>query len=859
MSAMRRILAAVCAISCAYPRCVIACFAVIAVAGFTALPRITISTNLIAGIGDTDPVIRVTQENSLLFGEQDSLIVVLQFPEPPGKARLPLIQGVAERIADIPGVRRVVYRFLDPEDPEQTGRMFRHFLLGMNESERQAIKSIFSSEGMTGALRRNRNRLFLAQHPYVRKRILDDPLELGQFVARSVQDRLGNVSLGDIYLLIASPDSTMFLIQVTPDFPSADIVKGKELVSEVNRVLPGTLKKLKESIPGAETRFEGLTWDLTGKTVFHYESDRLFDREVALILLLSFGLVAGFLIIVYRSFRSVCIIMAPIAVAVGGNYGVVYLMYDEINPVVMASAGILFGLGTDFGVHLWGRFREVLLEGAELRPALDETFSRTGPPVVLGALTSVIAFLCLRLSDQPAMGQFGFVCASGVILALTATLFLFPAFAVLMTGRAREKLPLMRVRFSFLSRLFVYGPRTIAAVFVVVILVSIPFGLQLSYEKDLLKVFMAGEIESLDVAERVSRKFRSNFSQPTLLSFELKDPAEGIRIQRRMDSILAELREKHGFIATFDSISYLTAPPELKKRNREAVSEIVQAWSPLHSVFRQKVHASDLSDSASAAVLESFDRTGRILESVCDENGPFGKDEAVKTRRSWYTAKIDGKHRFLTKIRYVDEIADPDELKRADRTMMAALEELPVKVSISGPRQAMEAILATLVSELFRLGLVALGFVMLFFLIIFRNVAGVALSLIPMVGAFVITLGIMGAGRVGIPFSIIGVAPLIFGLGIDNGIHVVMRSLSEGRDSVQRVMQHMTPIVIVTSMTSLLGFLSMIVSGHYALRFLGWAMVIGMGSALVLTLVVLPAFLTLLEERMSGDRAEEAA
>jgi hypothetical protein len=211
--------------------------------------------------------------------------------------------------------------------------------------------------------------------------------------------------------------------------------------------------------------------------------------------------------------------------------------------------------------------------------------------------------------------------------------------------------------------------------------------------------------------------------------------------------------------------------------------------------------------------------------------------------------RSDGKYRFLTKLRYSNEVLDPAELKTADATVMNSLSQLPEQVRISGPRQSMEAILSTLVSELLRLGVYASLSVAIFFLLVFRRPAAVILSLAPMLGAFLITLGIMGAFDIGIPFSIIGVAPLIFGLGIDNGIHVITRSLGKDGEPISSVMNHMTRLLMVTSITSVLGFLAMILSRHYSLQFLGMAMVIGMSAALILTLLPLPSIILLLQRR----------
>ncbi len=849
MRLLKRILTYLLLISTRHPVVVIVAFCAFAATGFCLLPHIRVSTNLIEGVEHTHPVIKLTADNHRVFGEQDSLILVLDFPEPPGELRRPFIQGLGEALKEVPGVRRVLYRFLDPDNDKEVFGLLKNFLRGMNEQELRAIQEKLTRQGITDALRRSRNRLFLLENPYLQRRILEDPVELGQLLTESFNKRVGKVSFADIYLFLASPDSTMYMIQVTPDFISSDIVKGKKLLDRLNKMLPGLIERLTGSIPGATEKFKGLQWFLSGKTAFHYETDEVFDREVMRMFLMAFALVMGFLVYVYRSIRAAGILMAPIVVAVGGNYVFVYLAYDAINPVVMGSAAILFGLGTDFGVHLWGRLVEQLDQGMLLDEALQAAFELTGPPVVLGAMTSIIAFLCLCISEQPAMGQFGFVCACGVLVALATTLFLVPSLAILARRKGTDFFPRMRVTFKRWSRLFLYAPRAIAITFPVIIVVSIFFSLQLSYEKDLLKVFMARDLNSMAVAENLAQRFKSNFSQPTLLSFDVEDPDRGAMIQRQLDSILQNLMETEGEIATFDSISYLCAPRSVQRHNITALSHIVASWPELEHVFKDEVNQLDFSEKAEKIMVGAFEKTGEIIQELRVVDPGSDSDDERDLERSWYMARIGGKYRFLTKVRYAETVDDPEALKSADRRILDAVKHLPVSVKISGPRQSMEALLAGLVSELFRLGLFAVFCVILFFVLVFRNPLGIGLSLLPMIGAFCVTLGVMGAAHVGIPFSIIGVAPLIFGLGIDNGIHVVMRSLDGTEGSIERVMVHMAPLIIVTSVTTVFGFASMVVTQHYSLEFLGWAMVMGMGTALALTLITLPALLFLVERR----------
>jgi predicted RND superfamily exporter protein len=838
----------ICKLSLAFPRLTLVIFLLLAVAGFTAMPQIKLSTDLVAGIGEADPVIRLTQENNVIFGEQDSLILVLEFPEPPGAARLPFIKGLGEAVAQLPGVRRVRYRFLDPENYDQIALLFKHFLLGMNAREREQIRKILSVQGIDSALRRTRNRLFLAENPYIQKRLLEDPLELGQFVAQSVQQRVGSVSIGDYFLLIGSPDSTVYLVQITPDFSSTDILQGKQLMNRLREMLPRKISELKDSVPNGNEKWEDLNWYLTGKTAFHNESELIFDRETLVILLFSFGMVSLLLFSVYRSLTSALILMAPIIAGIGPNYGLIYLGYEEVNPVVIGASGVLFGLGTDYGVHLWGRFREEIDRGILPLQAIEEVYIHTGPPVMLGGLTGILAFLCLCLSDQPAMAQFGWVGASGLILTLLSTLFLFPALVKVVSNRERDYFPRMRVSFKGLTGLYKQSPATIVIISCLLLAVSLYFVTRVSYEKDLFKVFLASNMESMKVSDKISHKFHANFAQPTLLSFEVDNLEKGLAIQRNLDRILESLMERDQEIASFDSISYLMSPKSVKEVNTKFFQRVVARWSELDNAFANKLAKSDFSKEAVATARRSFDAMGRVFRELA-ETGSVDGDDMADLERSWYRAKIRGKYRFLTQIRYSDKVSGMQRLRNADRKLVNAVRDMPVKVSISGPRHAMEAILSDLVSELVKLGVIVLLSVVSFFIILFRRPLSVALSLIPMTGAFCITLGAMGALGMGLPFSIVGVAPLIFGLGMDNGVHVVMGTAQASGGSVDQTMTRVTRPVIFTSLANLTGFVAMLTSQHYSLEFLGWTMVIGMTAAVTLTLTTLPAILLLIENR----------
>jgi hypothetical protein len=305
-------------------------------------------------------------------------------------------------------------------------------------------------------------------------------------------------------------------------------------------------------------------------------------------------------------------------------------------------------------------------------------------------------------------------------------------------------------------------------------------------------------------------------------------------------------------IAAFDSISYLMAPERVKQENMKVLSEIVHRWPELAQTFDSRLIGLDLSAGAQREMRQSFDALGTMVKDAQNPSASEPASQFVDLERSWYLAKIKGKYRFLTHIRYSSDISDPDRIRAVNHRIADAVASLPVQVFATGSRQLMETILMSLVSELFKLGLYAFLAVVVTFFLVFPNPRGVGLCLIPMVGAFCITLGVLGFSGFGVPFSVVCVAPLIFGFGIHNGMHVVMGSIDEAEGSVARATARVTPRAMVTSLTVIMGFVSMITSQHYAMEFLGFAMVIGMVASVPLTLTTLPALLVLLERRRQG-------
>jgi uncharacterized protein len=136
----------------------------------------------------------------------------------------------------------------------------------------------------------------------------------------------------------------------------------------------------------------------------------------------------------------------------------------------------------------------------------------------------------------------------------------------------------------------------------------------------------------------------------------------------------------------------------------------------------------------------------------------------------------------------------------------------------------------------------------------FKNLRDALLALLPAVAGAAMMFGVLGLLGVDLNPANLIVLPLVLGIGVDDGVHVVhdfrMQQAGKYRPSSSTI-----NAVVLTSLTSMVGFGSMMIAAHRGLYSVGLVLVVGVGSCLLVAMLTLPAILVLL----SGSREKRAA
>lgn len=129
----------------------------------------------------------------------------------------------------------------------------------------------------------------------------------------------------------------------------------------------------------------------------------------------------------------------------------------------------------------------------------------------------------------------------------------------------------------------------------------------------------------------------------------------------------------------------------------------------------------------------------------------------------------------------------------------------------------------------------------------YKNLRDTALTLVPAMAGGLMTLGVLALLKLELnPMNLIAL-PLVFAIGIDNGIYLVSdcrKQISAGKDGYEPSVDTLSS-VLVTSLTSIAGFGSLMIASHNGMFSIGLLLAIGVASSLLVSLALMPPVLAL--------------
>jgi hypothetical protein len=159
---------------------------------------------------------------------------------------------------------------------------------------------------------------------------------------------------------------------------------------------------------------------------------------------------------------------------------------------------------------------------------------------------------------------------------------------------------------------------------------------------------------------------------------------------------------------------------------------------------------------------------------------------------------------------------------------------------------------------LIRAGLYAFAVIAVVLLVDFRRPRRALLALTPLLLGVLFAVGLLGLFGVPLNPANMIAFPLILGVGVDNGVHVLHDYLLRRAEGKALVSHAIGRGVLVKALTTMIGFGTLMISGERGLVGLGLILTLGVGGSMLTSLLFLPALLHLSDRRASRAIPAEA-
>lgn len=307
-------------------------------------------------------------------------------------------------------------------------------LLLVDESEIPRIKELLKPE----EIRRSVNALKIRTGSSVSgamnidEMAILDAIGLGTVFQRSLNrygvSGFGQKDTGGGYMV--DKESTMLLAVIQPDRPAQSIDFSQSVTQLIREV---TNRAYDELVPDAAKN--GIRVEFGGgyEAAVRYTS-HVNTNLLSTLLTSLFGVLALFGL-VFKRMGVLLYIGIPLVMVVSWTIGIGWILFGQLNIISAAFAAVLVALGIDYAIHIYNRYIGERGKGVDFEPAFEIAIEHTGWGVVIGMVTTAVAFLALVATRFSQLAEFGALAGIGIAMSAPLMLFVLPA---LLAWRYRE-------------------------------------------------------------------------------------------------------------------------------------------------------------------------------------------------------------------------------------------------------------------------------------------------------------------------------------------------------------------------------------------------------------------------------------
>jgi predicted RND superfamily exporter protein len=586
----------------------------------------------------------------------------------------------------------------------------------------------------------------------------------------------------------------------------------------------------KSFAPDLEVKYTGNIQNLLEESAALVE-----DLEVSTVIVIV--LVSIVMLIFFRSIAATAALVGSLFMGTFWTFGIAYFQVGYLNANTAFLASIVIGNGINFGIILLARYLEERRKGQDNSTALEISFSTTVTSTGTAALAAGLSYGSLMFTGFRGFSQFGVIGLVGMVCCWSSSYLLMPAYLTILDrnlGHGWYHLKQPRPLFSGMMAAWVKKmPLFLSLLSVAGVVVSIV--LIHNYKSGLIETDLTKLRDKRSVTQGsgalyhyIDDIFKHSFSPMVILPKDRSD-------SRKIAKLFREERDREGkksIITTVQTLDDFVPHQQLEKIKvlkeiqRLLPVKFIQLLAPTEKELVEEL----LNPKAFSSFLE-LDLPPMILGKFRELDGSLGKivlvDKVIE-RGSDDAREI---MRFVELGRKITDSVAPNAAVAGDLPISVDMFEA---ITVDGPKATFLAFLA----------------VVILVIVLFRNIKTISLVLLALGLGVVWLAGIIIGFNLKINFLNFIALPITFGIGVDYGVNIFQRYRMEGPGKILSVIRNTGGAVILSSMTTIIGYSSLLLAGNQAFVSFGLLAVLGEITCVVAAIISLPAFLCCLEKLM---------
>ena len=572
-------------------------------------------------------------------------------------------------------------------------------------------------------------------------------------------------------------------------------------------VIRKPLQMVRQAIRDTISEFPSVTAGLTGRPVLQADEMETTNHDMTMAAIVSFALIGILFIVILHGWLRPFLVLICLLIAMAWSFGFATVAVGHLNLLSIVFALVLVGIGVDFGVHIVIRYVECTKRGLEPETAVKTSVFRTGPGIILGAITSVCAFYSVLGSDFVGLSELGLIGGTGVLFCLISMITILPAM-LLIAGK-KKLFPSSTPRVSAMPFLepLLKKPGRLILILALISLAGLPGLFRVKFSYNLLELQARG-LESVKY-EKILMDSSGESTWYAILTTnslngvkELTKTVQALPTVDKVESIFDFFPEQQAAKLKLFQEAATALEPDTEKVAATGVPQadgLIKALTSLSSAFEileEQLFASGATEvisqvdqnlrniRSSQAVLQGEKKKALLLEGMQKglaqnlstsihkllkwlKAGKMTPDDLPPSLKDLYVGK-DG--RYQIKVIPKEDVWNFDKLDR----FVSELRKVDPQVS-GVPVGVLES--ARLMHRTFlSAAALTIALVIIILWLYSRSFLYILLTMLPLGVSILWLLEIMGWFNLHFNLANFFAIPILIAIGVDGGVHLLARS-----------------------------------------------------------------------------------